>query len=112
MEIIDAVKIAHDALDDRKGESIKVLDVQNLTPITDYFLIATGNNINHVKTLAHAVEEKLAEQSVFLRHKEGHQSATWILLDFGNFIVHVFGKEEREFYDIEHIWGDAPVVTF
>lgn len=106
--ILEAVNIAREALEDKKGEDIKVLDLQGLSNIADYFIIASGNNVNQLRAMADAVEEKLyKEAGMKLHHSEGYQGGTWVLLDFGNVIVHLFNKTERNFYSLERVWGDA-----
>jgi len=106
-QIFDAIKVAYAATDDKMGEDILVLDISGISPIADYFLIASANNSNQLKAMADFVEEKLAATGVYVRHVEGAQTARWILLDFGYIIVHLFHKEEREFYRLEKVWGDA-----
>lgn len=104
-------KIAYDALADKMGEDIKVLDIHEISVLADYFLIAHGNNPNHVKALIDSVEDKLAEFGYTPDHVEGYQEGTWVLLDFGRIIVHVFHKEARLFYDLERIWSDGKTVS-
>ena len=107
LEFKEAAKIAQEALDDKKAEDIKVLDLQGLSNITDYFVIASGNNVNQLRAMADNVEEKLFKAGYKLHHSEGYQGGAWVLLDFGNIIVHLFNKEEREFYSLDRVWGDA-----
>lgn len=92
------------ACEDKKGMDLKVLNISKLTPITDYFVIVSGNSSTQVMAIADEVEKKVyeAEQTEFI--KEGYRSGRWILLDLGNVVVHVFHKEEREFYDLERLW--------
>ena len=104
-------KAAYEALDDKMGEDIKVLDIHEISVLADYFLIAHGNNPNHVKALIDSVEDKLAEMGYTTNHVEGYQEGTWVLLDFGRIIVHVFHKEARLFYDLERIWSDGKTVS-
>lgn len=95
-------------LDDRKGLGIKLLEVTDVTSIADYFLICTGTSSTHVKTLCDSVEAVVAdEMGEPLLHREGHRGGTWVLLDFGCLVVHVFTNETREFYDLERLWNDA-----
>lgn len=107
LDFKEAAKIAQEALDDKKAEDIKVLDLQGLSNITDYFVIASGNNVNQLRAMADNVEEKLFKAGYKLHHSEGYQGGAWVLLDFGNIIVHLFNKEEREFYSLDRVWGDA-----
>lgn len=104
-------KVAYEALDDKMGEEIKVLDIHEISVLADYFLIAHGNNPNHVKALIDSVEDKLEELGYSPNHIEGYQEGTWVLLDFGRIIVHVFHKEARLFYDLERIWSDGKTVA-
>lgn len=96
------------ALDDRKGVGIKLLEVTDVTSIADYFLICTGTSNTHVKTLCDSVEAAVQDElGETLLHREGHRGGTWVLLDFGCLVVHVFTNETREFYDLERLWNDA-----
>ncbi|MEA5085339.1 MAG: ribosome silencing factor [Lachnospiraceae bacterium] len=107
LDFKEAARIAQEALDDKKAEDIKVLDLQGLSNITDYFVIASGNNVNQLRAMSDNVEEKLFKAGYKLHHSEGYQGGAWVLLDFGNIIVHLFNKEEREFYSLDRVWGDA-----
>ncbi len=107
MEILEAVELVRQALDDKMGEDIKVLDLRGLSNITDFFVIASGNNVNHLRAMADETEQKLFKAGIKLHHSEGYNAATWILLDFGNILVHLFNKEERSFYSLDHVWSDA-----
>ena len=92
----EMVKLAITALEDKKGEDIRVIDIHEVSVLADYFLIASGSNGNQVQAMADNVE--------------GYQSANWILMDYGDIIVHVFDKESRLFYDIERIWRDGKIM--
>jgi len=107
MDTLNAAKIAQVALDDKMGEDIKVLDLNGLSNMADYFVIASGNNVNHLRAMADEVEQKLFKEGVKLHHSEGYNGGTWILLDFGNLLVHLFNKEERNFYSLDRVWSDA-----
>lgn len=98
------------ALDDKKAHNIKVLDVQGVTSIADYFIIATGTSTKHASSLAESVEESLSEMGLEPSHKEGYRTGEWILLDYLDVIVHVFTEETREFYKLEKMWKDAEIV--
>ena len=106
-----AVKAAYKAIDDKFGYDIVALDISALTVLADYFIIATANNTILLKTIADNVAERLDAEGIRLRHSEGFPASKWMLLDFGCIVAHIFLKEEREFYNIERIWGDAPSLS-
>lgn len=110
MEALMLAKLAVKALDDKKALDIKLLKVEDLTVLTDYFVIATGTSSTHVKALADEVEAKLTENGIEPGHVEGNRSRDWILLDYGSVVVHVFYPEAREYYALEHLWADAQPV--
>ncbi len=95
-------------LDSKKGMEIVGIDIHDLTTIGDYFILVTGTSSPHVKALAEEVEDTLAKEGLEPRRVEGAQSATWILIDYQDVILHVFTKETREFYNMERLWSDAP----
>ena len=94
-------RLACQALEDKKGEDITVIDIAGVSVLADYFIIAGGTNVNQVQAMADNVQETL------LRQVEGYQAGQWILLDFGDIVVHIFSKEDRRFYDLERIWRDG-----
>ena len=98
---------AAEALDNKKGIDIKLLRVTDVTTLAEYFLICTGTSNTHVNTLCDEVEKVLTEQGEKLLRREGHRSGTWVLLDYGCLVVHVFTEETRQFYDLERLWSDA-----
>ncbi len=104
----DIVKKAVQILDSKKAEDIVVLDIQKLTSLGDYFVIASANNTTLVQTLAEEVEEKLSQAGVEPRKVEGAASAMWILMDYNDVVIHIFYNQTREFYCLERLWGDAP----
>lgn len=95
----------------KKANDIKILNVSDISPIADYFVICSGNSTIQVKAIADEIEDKMEEKGYTLKHKEGYHGARWILLDYGNVIAHVFHKEDREFYGIERLWADAEAVN-
>ena len=108
MSIIDTmVKTSVDALEDKKGEDIKIIDISKVSTIADYFVIANGSNSNQVSALVDSVEDKLAKEGFYAKQREGIGLGSWVLLDFGEIIVHVFDKENRLFYDLERVWRDG-----
>lgn len=104
---LETIKVAYKALDDKFAIDIKVLDISQSSTIADYFIIASGNNISQVKAMADEVDLKLHEIGVDVNHREGYTTSNWILLDFSNVIVHLFNKEDRQYYDLEKAWGNA-----
>jgi ribosome-associated protein len=100
-----------EALVEKKGSEIIVLDVHGLTLIADYFVIATGKSATQLQALARHVEEKMEEKGIGPLRVEGFSEAQWILLDYGQVVVHLFLPEQREYYNLERLWGDANIVT-
>jgi ribosome-associated protein len=105
---IDWVGRAVAAAGDKKARELVVLDVADVLGITDYFLIASGSSDRQVRTIAEAVEEKLKEDGLRPLRSEGTAESGWILIDYGDFIVHVLTEEMRAYYDLERLWKDAP----
>ena len=95
------------ALDEKKGMDIKLLKIDKVSSLADYFLICTGTSNTHVKTLCDYAEYTLENLGEKLLGREGHRGNTWELLDFGTVVVHVFTDEARAFYDLERLWADA-----
>ena len=98
------------ALDEKKGMDIKLLKIDRVSSLADYFLICTGTSNTHVKTLCDFAEYTLTEMGEPMLGREGHRGNAWELLDFGTIVVHVFTDEARKFYDLERLWADAEVV--
>ena len=99
----EMAKLAYTALSDKKGEDIQIIDISGVSVLADYFLIVNGNSDSQVRALVENVEEKM--------HKAGYASGRWVLLDFGDIIVHVFDRENRQFYNLERIWKDGHHVS-
>ncbi len=112
MNSLDKAKLIYKALEDKKGIDIKVIDIQGVSVIADYFIIAGGSNKSQVQAMVDNVEEELAKEKIYTKHTEGYQSANWILLDFEDIVVHVFNQEDRLFYDLERIWSDGKEIDF
>lgn len=106
----EAVNIAYSALDDKKGIDIKVINIEHISVIADYFIITSGTNVNQVKALADNVQEELSKAGYNYRQIEGYNTANWILMDYGNVIIHIFNQDDRLFYDLERIWRDGNVI--
>lgn len=107
---MDMVKLAKAALEDKKAEDIKIIDIQNVSVLADYFIIANGSNPSQVKAMVDGVEEALGKAGYICKQIEGYGAAGWILMDYGDIIVHAFSKEDRLFYDLERIWRDGKLV--
>ena len=99
--------LAAKALDAKKGKDIKVLEIEPITTLADYFVICTGSSNTQINALCDEVEKSLAEAGEQPLHREGHRGGTWVLLDYGCIAVHVFNAEAREFYSLEHLWADG-----
>lgn len=107
---LSMAKLAIEALEDKKAEDIKVIDISEVSVIADYFIIAGGSNRSQIQALCDNVEEKLGRAGFPARQTEGYDTANWVLLDFGDVIVHIFDKENRLLYDLERIWRDGKQV--
>ncbi|MCM1189030.1 MAG: ribosome silencing factor [bacterium] len=110
MNALEAAKKAIEALEDKKAEDIRVIDISEVSVIADYFIIAGGNNRSQIQALCDNVEEKLGKAGTPVRQIEGYDTANWILMDFGDVIVHIFDRENRLLYDLERIWRDGKQV--
>lgn len=107
MKSNEIAKLVYDALEDKKAQDIRIIDISGISVMADYFLIASGSNSNQVKALADNVEEQLHKEGIHPRQIEGYQTANWILMDFNDIIVHIFNEEDRLFYNLEKIWLDG-----
>jgi ribosome-associated protein len=103
--LVTAVKAA----DDKRAEDIMVLNMKGISLIADYFIICHGNSDKQVQAIAREIREKAEEQGYGLKRMEGFDEARWVLIDIGDVVVHVFHKEERSYYNLERLWGDAPI---
>ena len=98
------------ALDSKKGQDIKVIDVAALTSLADYFVICSGTSNTQINALCDAVEKAVNEGGEPTLHREGYRGGTWVLLDFGSIVVHVFNNEARAFYSLERLWQDGTLL--
>jgi ribosome-associated protein len=110
-ETIDWVQAAATAAADKKAADLVILDLREIASFTEYFLIGSGTNQRQVQAIADAVDERLRKDKKRPLHIEGYNAAEWILLDYGDFIVHVFSAPSRRFYDLERLWRDAKRIT-
>lgn len=104
------VKVACEAIDDKLGKDIAVINIGKVSSLCDYFVIASASSSRQVKAIASGVEDALADYEIEPRGKEGKETQNWVLLDYGDIMVHVFDEENREFYNLEKLWEDAPFV--
>ena len=107
MEALQMAQIAVKALSDKKGTEIKLLKTTDLTVIADYFIICTATSAPHIKALTEEIDKKLSEQGIEPLHKEGYRASTWVLLDYGELVIHVFLDDTRSFYGLDRLWSDA-----
>ena len=109
----DILRFAQEAAriaEGKKAEDITILDLRQISTLTDAFVICSVTNIRQAKAIAQDIEENLARNGLKLDHMEGCPDSTWILMDYTDFVVHIFTHEARGYYDLEHLWGDAPRV--
>ena len=108
----EMVKLAVEALEEKKGEDVKIIDIEGVSVIADYFVLASASNVNQTQALVDNVEEELHKAGYSLKQREGYSNGNWVLLDFGDVIVHIFDRENRLFYDLERIWRDGKEIAF
>ncbi|WCN38703.1 ribosome silencing factor [Aneurinibacillus uraniidurans] len=112
MTELDIAKIAARAADDKKAQKVMLLDIQGLSVIADYFVICHGNSEPQVQAIVDNIKDSVEEAGATIKGREGYDDARWVLMDLGDVVVHVFHRDEREFYNIERLWKDARVVEF
>ena len=103
----EMARLAVEALEDKKAADVRILDIGQISTLADYFIIASGNNRNQVQAMADNVDEVLAKAGYQAKQTEGYRNANWILLDYGDVVIHLFDEENRLFYDLERIWRDG-----
>ena len=107
MESREMVRLACEAMEDKKAQDIKIIDIEKVSTLADYFIIASGSNRNQVQAMADSVSETLGRAGVEPKQMEGYQTANWILLDYRDVVIHIFDEENRLFYDLESFWRDG-----
>lgn len=107
----EMASLAYHALEEKKAEDISIIDIEKISTLADYFIIASGNNRSQVQAMADNVEEKLGRAGYLKKDSEGYETANWILLDYGDLVIHIFDRENRLFYDLERIWRDGRQTT-
>ena len=103
----EMAKLACEALADKKGEDIRVIDIAGISVLADYFIIASGNSSTQTRTLAEEVEYQMSQAGVEPNRKEGYNGSNWVILDYGDIVVHIFYKETRDYYQLERLWADG-----
>ncbi|WP_440895907.1 ribosome silencing factor [Amphibacillus sp. Q70] len=98
------------AADDKRAEDILTLNMKDVSIIADYFVICEGTNERQVQAIARGIKEDVEKNGVTVNRIEGFEQARWVLIDLGNIVCHVFHREERSYYNLERLWGDAPIV--
>ena len=106
----ELVKNIYSSLDDKKGIDLRIIDISNISIISDYFIIAGGNNEKQVQAMVDEVYDNLAKEKIHPNHVEGYKNARWVLMDDGDIVVHIFNQDARSFYDLERIWSDGKTV--
>lgn len=101
---------AYKALDEKKGEDIKIIQISGISIMADYFIIASAGSTPQVQALINNVEEKMHEQGYSVKRIEGTKNSSWVLMDYGDVVVHIFDREDRLFYDLERIWSDGKMI--
>jgi ribosome-associated protein len=105
----EILSVAVKAADDKKAEDIVALNMKGISLVADYFMICHGNSEKQVQAIAREIKEKAEEQQIPVKRLEGFDEAKWVLVDLGDVVVHVFHKDERAYYNLERLWGDAPL---
>lgn len=100
----------YNAISDKKGEQIKIIDISDISSIADYFVIASGNNSNQVQAISDNVLDELIKINLKPSRVEGYNTANWILMDYNDIIIHIFSKDDRFFYNLERIWSDGKYI--
>lgn len=107
----EVLKQITEKLSDKKAEDIKIIDISEMSIMADYFIIASGNNFNQLHSMADYLEDELLKMGYKPNHVEGYNNANWILMDYSDFVIHLFDKESRSFYDLERIWKGGNIVN-
>lgn len=106
----EIARIAYEAMEDKKAQDIKIINIEKVSSLADYFIVASGMNRNQVQAMADNVNETLGKAGVEPKQLEGYQNANWILMDYRDVVIHIFDEENRLFYDLERIWRDGEIV--
>jgi len=109
-KVDEKILVAGKAVSEKKGLDPLLFDLRGISDMADYFLICSGTSDRQVRAIADAIEEALLKIGIKMDHKEGYQESTWILLDYGDLVAHIFKEDKRQYYDLERLWGDAPKI--
>ncbi|MBQ1801626.1 ribosome silencing factor [Lachnobacterium bovis] len=112
MELLEIVKKIANALDDKKAFDVKVLDITKISVLADYFVLASGDNSSQLQAMMDIVEEVMYKNGINSKRVEGSANSSWILMDYNDVVIHIFNKEEREFYNLDKVWSDGELVEF
>lgn len=111
MESKEKAKLIYDTLDNKLAVDVSIIDISNISILADYFIIAGGKNKSHIQTLADSINDDLGKIGEHPKQIEGYNTASWILMDYSDVIVHIFSEEDRLFYDLEKIWSDGKSIA-
>ncbi len=106
------LQLAYKAADDKRAEDILMLNMKGISLVADYFMICHGNSDKQVQAIAREIKEKAAEAGHEIKRMEGFDEARWVLIDLGDVVAHIFHRDERGYYNLERLWGDAPLEEF
>lgn len=111
MDNFEILKIMKEALEDKKSRAVTAIDISEISSVADYFLIGEGDNIHQLRAMSDEINERLSKIGVNLKQSEGYEGGYWILLDYGDIVVHLFDRESHALYDLERIWADGKKVA-
>lgn len=112
MTSLELAKKAAEILDDKKAMRLNIIDIEKISSLADYFVIVNGTSSTHVRSLADELEEKLKAAGIAPVRVEGYRSNSWVLLDYGSVVAHIFTQEARDFYDLDRLWADGEKISF